>query len=104
MTLDADVSAALSAFNVEVAKVPSIETATSTDLIPIQTAGAALLRALFAAAAVQDNMIIANPLATSDGGVTSLGKMLAAIQAEVAYLNSQYYFGRALVNVQNRLE
>jgi hypothetical protein len=97
------ITTALNAFTEAVAAVPSIANASSTDLIPIQAAGVALQNALSAAAAAEDALIIANPLATPDGGLTSLPATLAAIQAESDYLNSQYYFGRATVNVQNDL-
>jgi hypothetical protein len=97
------ITAALNAFTAAVAAVPSIANASSTDLIPIQVAGATLQNALSAAAAVQDVLILANPLATPDGGILSLPATLAALNAEVDYLNSQYYFGRATVNVQNDL-
>ena len=97
------IAAAQSAFNAAVAAVPSLATASSIELIPIQTAGATLQGLLSAAAATQDALILANPLATPDGGVTSLGVTLAAIQAESDFLNAQYYFGRATVNVQNDL-
>lgn len=97
------VSIALDAFKVAVAAVPSIAKASSTDLIPIQVAGSNLQRELAAAANAQDALILANPLDTPDGGVTSLLAIAAAIEAEVDYLNAQYYFGRATVNVQNDL-
>ena len=97
------IAAALAAFNAAVDAVSSLANASSADLIPIQTAGAVLQGLLSAAAAAQDALIVANPLATPDGGVTSLGATLAVIQAESDYLNAQYYFGRATVNVQNNL-
>jgi hypothetical protein len=97
------ITIALNAFIAAVAAVPSIANASSTDLIPIQAAGVVLQNALSAAAAVEDAEILANPLATPDGGLTSLLATLEAMQAESDYLNSQYYFGRATVNVQNDL-
>jgi hypothetical protein len=97
------IAAAEAAFNAAVAAVPSIAIATQAQLIPIQTTGAALQAILSTAAAAQDALILANPLATPDIGVISIGETLAAIQAESDYLNAQYYFGRATVNVQNDL-
>jgi hypothetical protein len=97
------ITASLATFNAAVAAVPSIANASSTDLIPIRVAGEALQNALSAAAATQDALILANPLATPDGGATSMLVTLGALDAEVSYLNSKYYFGRATVNVQNDL-
>jgi hypothetical protein len=97
------ITAALAVFNAAVAAVPSIANASAADLIQIQSAGAMLQNVLSAAAAAQDMLIIENPLATPDGGIISLPAVLAALDAEVDYLNAQYYFGRATVNVQNDL-
>jgi hypothetical protein len=97
------IAAAQAAFNAAVAAVPSIAAASSADLIPIQATGAALQKELSAAAAAQDALILTNPLATPDFGVLEIPATLAAIKAESDYLNAQYYFGRATVNVQNAL-
>lgn len=97
------IAAAEAAFNAAVVAVPSIANASPADLIPIQTTGAALQTLLSEAAVAQDALILANPLATPDGGKASLLTTLAAIKAESDYLNAAYYFGRATVNVQNDL-
>lgn len=90
------VAAALSTFVAAIDAVPSLETASRTELIPVHSSGASLQAALLLEAAAQDILIEINP---GDGVL----KTLDALRLEASYLDAYGYLGRAAVNIANDL-
>lgn len=90
------VSAALSTFSAAVAAVPSFETASKAELIPVDSAGVALHALLLTAASTHDALIDPSPAG-------SILATLDALRMESMYLDAYGYLARASVNISNDL-
>ncbi len=95
------VTTAANAFQSAIGAVPSLSTASQSELIQVAVAGRNLTNSISTQAAAEDARIVANPLAGDDLGIASIGSTLTAMNNEVAILQGQGYFGRASANISN---
>jgi hypothetical protein len=101
--VSAAVLAAVNAFSDAVDAIGSLQESGGPQLQPVKIAAFAVLEALNAAQAAEDEDILNSPVASTpiDTGPADILATLTALENEVALLDAGAYFGRAAANVIN---